>query len=173
MHTNNDTSTRLVYYQLHPRFTSHSSAIVLLTLTRVHLADLLYEGLIKTCNYGATYWNHKVLVQALYEGIDSSYTSTLMWDSGTKMWAITISVFRCELQVKWRMGRGWVVHTCCIRCMHLDDCTPYALLTMWGRLCLAHTVASSSSLQDKSIHNNQWWTCNPYCSLATVTSKRV
>lgn len=78
MHTNNDTSTRLVYYQLHPRFTSHSSAIVLLTLTRVHLADLLYEGLIKTCNYGATYWNHEVLVQALYEGIDSSYTSTLM-----------------------------------------------------------------------------------------------
>lgn len=59
-------------------FTSHSSAIVLLTLTRVHLADLLYEGLIKTCDYGATYWNHKVLVQALYEGIDSSYTSTLM-----------------------------------------------------------------------------------------------
>ena len=48
------------------------------TLTWVHLAYLLYEGLIKSCYYGATYWNHEVLVQALYKGIDSSHTSSLM-----------------------------------------------------------------------------------------------
>lgn len=47
-------------------------------LTWVHLANLLNEGIVKTCDYGATYWNHEVLVQTLHEGIDSSNTSSLM-----------------------------------------------------------------------------------------------
>lgn len=55
-----------------------------LTLTWVHLAYLLYERLIKACNYSTTYWNHKVLVQALYKGIDSSHTRALMTDNPRK-----------------------------------------------------------------------------------------
>lgn len=50
----------------------------LTVLTRVHLADLLNEGLVETRDNGATYWNHEVLVQALHKGIDSSNTSTLV-----------------------------------------------------------------------------------------------
>lgn len=87
----------LIYYSidnLHS-FALRSSAIVLLILTRVHLAYLLYEGLIKTCNYGATYWNHKVLVQALHKGIDSSNTSPLMKDTFKKT----------QLLDKWRQAQ--------------------------------------------------------------------
>lgn len=147
-----------------------SSAIVLLILTRVHLANLLYEGLIKTCDNGATYWNHKVLVQALHKGIDSSNTSSLMKESQEK---IKQPPYR-SLMSKVHMMTGkmltnhtfvfyffknpddrWIGDpTCCIRCMHLDDCTPYALFTMWGMLCLAHTAASSSSLQEKIMNTN-------------------
>lgn len=58
----------------------YSSAIVLLLLTWVHLAYLLYEGLIKTRDNGATYWNHEVLVQALHKGVDSSHTRPLFKD---------------------------------------------------------------------------------------------
>lgn len=49
-------------------------------LTWVHPADFLYEGLVKTCDYGAAYWNHEVLVQALNKGIDPSNTSPLIRD---------------------------------------------------------------------------------------------
>lgn len=40
--------------------------------------------------------------------------------------------------------------TCCIRCMHLDACTPYALFTMCGTSYLAHMAASSSSLGERA-----------------------
>lgn len=61
--------------------------------------------------------------------------------------------------ITWRGGhRGlisseasssWPVTTCCMRCIHLDDWTPYALLTMCGMSYLTHIEASSSSLQHK------------------------
>lgn len=46
-------------------------------LTGVHPADLLDEGFVKPCDYGAPNWYHEVLVQALNEGIYPSYTSSL------------------------------------------------------------------------------------------------
>ena len=162
-----------------------SSTTVVSSLTWIHLAYLLYERLIKTCYYGATYWNHEVLVQALYKGIDSSHTSSLMTHSPIKrvinhsgqrtndskhFYIIHLSSelsfsssLNMQLLHKWRqvqvfykrhMDPGRLPHTCCMRCMHLDDCTPYALLTMWGMLYLAHMVASSSSLRDKTVHHN-------------------
>lgn len=76
-----------------------------LTLTWVHLAYLLYEGLIKTCNYSTTYWNHKVFVQALYKGVDSSHTGALMTDNPRKYLSVTsvkvhhIVTFKGELQI--------------------------------------------------------------------------
>lgn len=48
------------------------------TLTRVHPADLLNEGLVKTGDDGAAYWNHEVLVQALHKGVDPPDTSALV-----------------------------------------------------------------------------------------------
>lgn len=39
-------------------------------LTWVHPAYLLYRGLIKSYDYGATYWNNQVLVQTLNKAID-------------------------------------------------------------------------------------------------------
>lgn len=72
-----------IYIHILTNFTS--TAIVLLILAWIHLANLLNEGLIKTCDYGAPYWNHKVLVQALYKGINSSNTSPLMKDSPKKI----------------------------------------------------------------------------------------
>ncbi len=130
-------------------FPLHSSATVSLILTWVHLAYLLYEGLIKTCDYGATYWNHKVLVQALNKGVDSSNTSPLMEDTFKKTHAITGQVKTSTWTASKTSDKWWVTPACCMRCMHLDDCTPYALFTMWGMLYLAHTAASSSSLQAK------------------------
>lgn len=166
----------LIYHFIND-FHSICSATVVSTLTWVHLAYLLYERLIKSCYYGATYWNHEVLVQALYKGIDSSHTSSLMKHSpikrvikhsnDSKHFDIIhlsselsfSSSFNMQLLHKWRQvqvsyKRHMDPHTCCMRCMHLDDCTPYALLTMWGMLYLAHIVASSSSLQDKTVHHN-------------------
>ena len=61
-------------------------------LTWVHLADLLYESLIKACDYGATYWNHKVLVQALNKRVNSSHTSPLMKIVQEEIEATTLSV---------------------------------------------------------------------------------
>jgi len=52
--------------------------------------------------------------------------------------------------------------------MHLVDCTPYALLTMWGILCLAHIAASSSSLQDNIISDAS----SLVCESTTVTSRK-
>lgn len=107
------------------------------TLTGVHPADLLNEGLIKTCDNSAAYWNHEVLVQALHKGVDPPDTSALRTQTGSHPNAPAAppvaDICHCFL-------------TCCIRCMHLDACTPYALFTMCGTSYLAHMVASSSSL---------------------------
>lgn len=65
-------------------------------LTWVHLTYLLYEGLIKTCDYGATYWNHEVLVQALHKGIYSSNTGPLMKDSQGQILLTTMSIISEE-----------------------------------------------------------------------------
>lgn len=45
--------------------------------TWIHLADFLNEGFIKSSNYSATYWNHKVFVQALNKSVDSTNPSPL------------------------------------------------------------------------------------------------
>lgn len=42
------------------------------TFTWIDFAYFLNKVVIKACNYGATYWNHEVLVQALDKSIDSS-----------------------------------------------------------------------------------------------------
>lgn len=46
-------------------------------LTGVHPADLLDEGLVKPCDYGAPNWYHEVLVEALNESVYPSNTSSL------------------------------------------------------------------------------------------------
>lgn len=53
-------------------------------LTWVHSADLLDEGVVKTCDYGAPYWNHEILIQALNKGINPSNTSSLAESEGNK-----------------------------------------------------------------------------------------
>lgn len=60
------------------------------------------------------------------------------------------------------MDWEWGPDTCCMRCMHLDDCTPYALLTMWGMSYLAHIAASSSSLENHNTNteNVYYFTMN-------------
>lgn len=62
----------------------------------------------------------------------------------------------------WGLG----VPTCSMRCIHFDDCTPYALFTICGILYLVHIAASSSTLQvitnnclqifDDKLHINLW-----------------
>lgn len=53
-------------------------------LTWVHPADLLDEGVVKPCDYGAPYWNHEILIQALNEGVNPSNTSSLRESGGKK-----------------------------------------------------------------------------------------
>lgn len=53
-------------------------------LTWVHPAYLLDEGVVKPCDYGAPYWNHEILIQALNEGVNPSNTSSLGESGGKK-----------------------------------------------------------------------------------------
>ena len=70
----------------------------------------------------------------------------------------------------------WQPYTCSMRCIHLDDCTPYALLTMWGMSCLAHISDNSSNLQNyrkKHVHFSHFINKNQLCTIDHATAIRT
>lgn len=110
------------------------------TLTGVHPADLLNEGLIKTCDNSAAYWNHEVLVQALHKGVDPPDTSALRTQTGSHPNAPAAPRWRTSVTASSPVVSGactWTParHTRCSRCVERRTWrTWWPVPPAWGRL---------------------------------------